>query len=120
MRSSSLNKSGTVTLATIGGVVTGSITLGPGLNNDRGPATWNVTGVITKTNRPGASPIPRVEVFLDDVNDPGASQGITYDGSFSQGPCDISMVRGQSLIAVWTGGTAGDIATFIVSGTKHD
>lgn len=115
----SLNISGSVTLATVSGTVTGSVTLGPGLNGDRGPATWDVTGVITKTTRPGAAPIPRVEVFLDNANDPGSSQGITYDGSFSQGPCDIPLVRGQKLVAVWTGGNVGDIATFVLSGTKQ-
>lgn len=113
-----LNISGNVTLALSGGVVTGRVTLGPGLNGDRGPATWNVTGVITKTTRPGVAPIPRVEVFLD-TTDAGNSQGVTYDGSFDQGPCDIAMIRGQQLIAVWTGGTVGDVATLILSGTKE-
>jgi hypothetical protein len=113
-----LTASGTATLATVSGVVTGSVTLGPGLNNDRGPATWNVTGVITKSNRPGTAPIPRVEVFQD-TTDSGNSQGISYDGSFDQGPCDINLIRGQKLIAVWTGGSVGDIVTFIVSGTKQ-
>jgi hypothetical protein len=113
-----LSAAGSVTLATVSGTVTGSVTLGPGQNNDRGPATWNVTGVIVKTTRPGTAPIPRVEVFLD-TTDSGNSQGVTYDGSFSQGPCDIKLVRGQKLIAVWTGGTAGDIATMVLSGTKQ-
>lgn len=118
MMSKPLNISGNATLATVGGVVTGSVTLGPGLNGDRGPATWNVTGVITKTTRPGTAPIPRVEVFLD-TTDSGNSQGVSYDGSFDQGPCDIAMIRGQKLIAVWTGGTVGDVATLILSGTKQ-
>jgi hypothetical protein len=114
-----LKASGNVVLALSGGVVTGRVILGPGVNNDRGPATWTVTGVITKTNRPGSAPIPRVEVFLDDVGTPGNSEGVAYDGSFSQGPCIINMVRGQTLTAIWTGGTVGDIATFVVSGTKQ-
>lgn len=114
-----LNISGSVTLALSGGVVTGRVVLGPGQNGDRGPASWTVTGVITKTTRPGVAPIPRVEVFLDDVNTPGNSQGVSYDGSFDQGPCDIPMSRGQLLTAVWTGGSAGDVATFILSGTKQ-
>jgi hypothetical protein len=113
-----LGTSGNVTLATVAGTVTGSVTLGPGLNGDRGPAHWHVTGVITKTNRPGVAPIPRVEVFLD-TTDTGNSQGVTYDGSFNQGGCDIPLGRGQKLIAVWTGGTAGDIATLVLSGTKQ-
>jgi hypothetical protein len=119
MSTSVLNASGSVTLATVAGVVTGRVTLGPGLNGDRGPATWHVTGVIAKTTRPGVAPIPRVEVFQDDANVAGNSQGVTYDGSFNQGPCDIKLIRGQSLIAVWTGGSPGDIATFILSGTKQ-
>jgi hypothetical protein len=78
-----------------------------------------VTGVIAKTNRPGVAPIPRVEVFQDDASATGNSQGVTYDGSFNQGGCDITLIRGQSLIAVWTGGTVGDIATLVLSGTKQ-
>lgn len=113
-----LNVFGNVTLALVSGVVTGRVTLGPGLNGNRGPATWRVTGVITKTTRPGVAPIPRVEVFLD-VADSGNSQGVSYDGSFDQGPCDIPMVRGQQLIAVWTGGSVGDVATMVLSGTQR-
>lgn len=109
-----LNVDLTVALANVGGTVTGTVILGPGLNGDRGPATWIVTGVITKTNRPGSAPIPRVEVFREN----GISQGVSYDGSFTQGPCDITLIRSQFLRAVWTGGTVGDIATLTLSGTK--
>jgi hypothetical protein len=114
-----LNAGGQATLASIGGIVTATVTVGPGRNGDRGPATWNVTGVIVKSSRPGRAPIPRVEVFQDDGLNPLASQGVTYDGSFSQGGCNINLVRGQALIATWTGGQVGDTVYLVVSGTKQ-
>lgn len=113
-----LKKSGTVTLASVAGTVTGTVTLGPGANGDRGPATWHITGVVVKTSRPGVAPIPRVEVYK--VSALGRDlEGIDYDGSFNQGAADINLTRGQTLIAVWTGGTVGDVATLVVSGTKQ-
>lgn len=109
-----LSASGSVTLANVGGTVTGSVTLGPGLGSDRGSARWHVTGVIVKTTRPGVAPIPNVQV-LDQI---GIAQGVSYDGSFDQGPCDIPLQRGGFLTITWTGGQVGDVATAILSGTK--
>lgn len=109
-----LNISRTAILASVGGVVTASITLGPGINNDRGPATWHVTGALTKSSRPGLAPIPRVEV----IDESGVPQGVSYDGSFGQGSCDITLTRSQFLTATWVGGNVGDVVTFALTGTK--
>jgi len=95
-----------------GGVI---VELGP--SSGKGPTTWHVDGVIIGNGRAGLAPIPRVQVYVDTV---AASnlQGQSYDGSFAQGKCDITLVRGQKLIAVWTGGQAGDQCAFTVTGTK--
>jgi hypothetical protein len=109
---STLQAGDTVTLDAAGG---GTITLGP--DSSRGPATWRITGVIVQTNRPGQSPIPRVQVYLDRVS-PDASQGLSYDGSFAQGACDLTITRGQNLICVWAAGQAGDEASLTLTGEK--
>jgi hypothetical protein len=91
----------------------GQVTLGP----DAGPANWHVTGLIVQTNRPGQAPIPRVQLYLNEV-DPSNSLGLNYDGSFAQASGDQQLSRGQRLIAVWSGGQAGDVATLTVNGEK--
>jgi hypothetical protein len=105
-----LNKAATVTLDASGN---GTVSLGP----DQGPANWHVDGVILQTTRPGVAPIPRAQVWQNSAT-PQNSQGLTYDGSFSQGPCDISLSRGEQLICTWTGGKAGDVASITVTGKK--
>lgn len=106
------------TLVTGGSVVldatgSGQVSLGP----SSGPPDWLVTTVITQTDRPGQAPVPRVQLYLDTV-DPQNSLGIGYDGSFGQFVGDQRLSRGQYLIAVWTGGQAGDRATATVNGEK--
>jgi len=99
-----------VTLDATGG---GQVVLGP----DAGPAYWRVTSVITQTDRPGLAPIPRVQLYLD-VVDPSNALGLSYDGSFGQAVGEQTLQRGQHIIAVWTGGQAGDRATMTVNGEK--
>lgn len=91
----------------------GEIALGP----DAGPVFWRVTSVITQTDRPGQAPVPRVQLYLD-VVDPSNALGLSYDGSFGQAVGDQTLQRGQRIIAVWTGGQAGDRATMTVNGEK--
>jgi len=107
-----LNEAVSVTLNAAG---TGTVTLGP---NNAGPATWHIDGVIIQTTRPGVAPIPRVQVWLDQQI-PASSQGLSYDGSFAQGSVNLTITRGQNLIAQWTGGQAGDVASLTVTGTKE-
>jgi len=110
---SPLKASGRVTLDASGN---GILKLGPD-NVGSGPSNWNVTGVLGRTNRPGKAPVPRLEVYLDHDDESGA-EGVTYDGSFAQGACDITMIRGQQIIAKWFGGSPGDIASLTLSGWK--
>jgi hypothetical protein len=101
-----------VTLGATGG---GQVALGP--EDARGPAYWHVTGIILQTSRPNASPVPSAQIYLDSVAATN-SQGLTSNGSFKTATCDITLARGQKLIAVWTGGQSGDIATLTLTGTK--
>ena len=93
----------------------GTVTLGP--DSAAGPANWRVDGVILQTTRPGVAPIPKAQVYLDSPT-PDNSQGLSYDGSYAQGRCDLIVSRGQSLICQWTGGQAGDVATMTLTGEK--
>lgn len=103
------------TRVTLDAAGTGTIHLGP--DDVRGPANWNVTGVILTTSRPGKAPVPRAQVWLDTTDEHGA-QGVTYDGSFAQGQCDLTLSRGQQLVCTWTGGQSGDVAMFTATGEK--
>jgi hypothetical protein len=109
---STLNISGSVTLDANGA---GRVTLGP--QTGPGPANWRVDGVILQTTRPGVAPIPRAQVYLDQDN-PSGSQGLTYDGSYNQGTVDLTLGRGSQIIAVWSGGLAGDVASLTLTGEK--
>jgi len=93
----------------------GTATLAP--EDFPGPANWHVDGVIIQTNRPGQAPIPRVQVYMDTVS-PANSQGLSYDGSFSQGAADLNLSRGNTLLAVWAAGGPGDIASMTITGEK--
>lgn len=106
---------GAAAVVTLDAAGEGTATLGP--SGVRGPANWQVTGVILKTSRPGEAPIPRAEVYLDRIA-ADARQGITYDGSFAPGRCDFTIARGQTVIAVWSGGQSGDEASITVTGEK--
>lgn len=109
---STLNIGTTITLDASGG---GTATLGP--DSSRGPATWRVSGVILQTSRPGLAPVPRAVVYLDQQSASG-TQGLSYDGSFAQGSCDLTLTRGQKIICVWSGGLAGDQASLTLTGEK--
>lgn len=114
--SNGLNKSNSVTLDASGN---GTLRLGPDIS--RGPATWNLDGLLWGTTRGGVAaaglaPIPRVQVFLDQA-DPSGLQAQSYDGSFGDAPGTLALNRGSTLIATWTGGQAGDIASLTVTGT---
>lgn len=94
----------------------GTARIGP--DSARGPAVWLIDGVILTNGRPGQAPIPRVQVYIDSVS-PTNRQGLSYDGSFAQGKCDIRLTRGQQLIAVWEAGQAGDSCELTVTGWKE-
>jgi hypothetical protein len=94
----------------------GTASIGP--DSARGPAVWIIDGVILTNGRPGQAPIPRVQVYIDTVS-AANRQGLSYDGSFAQGKCDIRLTRGQQILAVWAAGQPGDICEFTVTGWKE-
>lgn len=108
-----LNKGLSVTLNASGA---GTVTIGPD-QTGRGPATWHVTGVLLLSSRPGVAPIPKAVVYESTV-DPNHLQGLSYDGSFAQGSCNLQLIRGQALVCNWTGGQAGDVVSLTVTGEK--
>jgi hypothetical protein len=110
-RRATLMASQSVTLGATGG----QLSVGP--DSSAGPANWLVTGVIVKTTRPGVAPIPAVDIYRDTA-DASNLIGTHYDGSRGSGSCEELITRGQRILAVWTGGQAGDVATLIVSGQK--
>ncbi len=103
-----LNTSARVTLDASGD---GRLELGP----DQGPPYWNVTKLVVMTDRPGLAPVPQASVYLD-AEDSNGLVDSTYDGSKDSTDVDIDLQRGQHLIAVWSGGQAGDTATLSVTG----
>lgn len=108
-----LNKSVTVTAPASGEV---SATLGP--DSSKGPPRWRITRYAVRNEtlaRRGQPPIPTCNVYTDSER---ADQWIdgTYDGSFDGGDCDITISRGQVLLAVWAGAQSGDRLTLSVSG----
>lgn len=103
-----LNRAADTVLDAAGG---GRVELGP----DNGPPYWTVTKVNVSTDRPGLAPVPQCSVYLDSEDKSGL-QDSTYDGSKDATEVDIDVQRGQHLIAVWSGGQAGDTATLSVTG----
>jgi len=111
-----LNKAASVVLDAAGN---GRATLGPA--SSAGKPTWNVDALLWRLDpktRRGKSPIPTIEIFLDN-EDASGSQCQSYDGSFGSAGGSLQLNRGSLLIAVWTGGQAGDIASFTVTGTQE-
>jgi hypothetical protein len=109
----SLNASASVTLDASGN---GQCQLGP--QDSAGPSYWQVDTAIVQTTRPGVAPIPTIQLYVDTVT-PANSQGLDYDGSFNTAVgTNVVVRRGSHLIAVWTGGAAGDVATLTVTGIK--
>lgn len=108
-----LNAANSVTLNAAGA---GTVELGP--SNTGGPPYWVIDTVLLTTNRPGLGPVPRAMVYLDVVA-PSNLQGITYDASFGTAAANsLAVGRGQKLIAVFSGGQLGDIASLTVVGKR--
>lgn len=100
--------------ATLDATGSATIELGPGVPTG-GPPNWRVTSLVTQTNRVNRAPIPRVSVYLDTVA-PENVLCVSPNGSFGQANGNQELSRGSKLVAVWTGGQAGDVATLTVNG----
>ena len=109
-----LNAGKSVTLDATGA---GTLTLGP--QDQRGTQTWTIDGLLWSSTaaRIGKTPIPRIQIYQDVVS-PGNLQAQSYDGSFGSASGSLVLQQGSVLVAVWTGGQAGDVLSLTVTGTK--
>lgn len=85
-----------------------------------GPArarhTWRVTRFVTTAGAPGDS----VMLTLYRNSDlPGNVIDSTYQGVQATSETDITLLEGERLIAIWTGGSPGTIATLNITGEEH-
>lgn len=74
----------------------------------------NLTGVFTD-DPVTSTVIPQADLYQDLVS-PVQWRGGTYSGNKDQSTALIHLDRSESLICVWSGGTAGRTATLVVSG----
>lgn len=93
----------------------GTAQIGP----DQGPATWNIDTLLWSTNNPGKTPIPIIQVYLDNPGDPSSLQCQDYDGSLGSADGNLTINRGSHLFAVFTGGPLNGTAFLTVAGTMH-
>lgn len=99
----------------------GTASLGP--TGGVGPQTWEIDALLWNTTRAGApaagkAPVPRIQVFKN-TTDLANVKAQSYDGSFGSRGGSQTLVANEQLIAVWTGGQAGDIGTITVTGVQH-
>jgi hypothetical protein len=113
---SRLSATNQATLALTAGVITCQVPLGP---KNGAKANWAIDCLLWQgpDAKIGKAPIPRLQVYLDGT-DPGSSQLNAYDGSFGQASGSLTIARGSQLIAVFTGGTVGDVMHFTVTGEQ--
>jgi hypothetical protein len=84
----------------------------PGVSWDSGAGV--AVSVTTNANEALCS------VYLGIAPAPGSLQGTTSTGSTGDSTTTTKKVwPGQSLIAVWTGGDPGSVATMAISGTRQ-
>ena len=92
----------------------GRATLGPTF----GPPTWHVRSIAVRTSQPGAGSIPLCATYRA-TEDANGYIDTTYDGSADATDVAFDLVQGTEIIAVWTGGNPGDVATLSVYGTRE-
>lgn len=83
-----------------------------------GPAVWHVAVTSVRTSQPGQGNIPQCAIYRG-TEDANGYIDLTYDGSADA--CDIpfDLIQGTQVIAVWSGGNPGDIATLSVTGMRE-
>ena len=74
----------------------------------------NLTGVFTD-DPDSAILVPQANLYQDLVS-PTQWRGGTYSGNRDLSTAPIHLDRNESLICVWSGGTAGRTGTLVVSG----
>lgn len=109
MNSSPLNRAGSVNLDGSGN---GAVTLSPNVGQ-----TWRLTvaSVVTSTS----VLIPKCSIFMGGA----ATQDFFVDGTYTgnlnstDAVSGLPLTHGQKIIALWTGGDPGAVATLSIIGT---
>ena len=79
---------------------------------------WTLRRYSVLTNQsPTLTTIPIATVYTNSISD-GNALDSTFTGSRDSGDCDVTIEGGGSIIAQWTGGIAGTIATLSIYGDK--
>lgn len=99
---------------TLDGSGAGTARLGPTF----GPPLWHVTAISVRTSQPGIGNIPQCSVYRNTIDTNGFIDG-TYDGSMNSTDVNFDLAQGGQVIAVWSGGNAGNIASLVVHGTRE-
>lgn len=106
-----LNGAASVTLSASGG---GTCFVAPS-----GSESWHVNRAAVVTNQGTSSPpFPVCAIYVDSAADANVLDK-TYSGHLDATDLDLHLEKGQRLVAVWTGGTAGTVATLSVFGTRR-
>lgn len=92
----------------------GTARLGP----TYGPALWHVQRVSVRTSSPGKGSIPLCALYRG-TEDSNGYLDTTYDGSADATDVGFDLAQGTQIIAVWTGGNPGDVATLAIHGTRE-
>lgn len=92
----------------------GTARLGP----RQGPPVWHVQTISVRTSQPGAGSIPYCALYRG-TEDSNGYIDLTYDGSADSSDVNFDVMQGTEIIAVWTGGNPGDVATLSVYGTRE-
>jgi hypothetical protein len=83
-----------------------------------GPSTWHVQTISVRTSQPGQGDIPQCAIYRG-TEDSNGYVDTTYDGSADSTDVNFDITQGVQIIAVWTDGNPGDIATLSVYGTRE-
>jgi hypothetical protein len=83
-----------------------------------GPPTWHVQTISVRTSQPGQGKIPQCALYRG-TEDSNGYIDLTYDGSADSTDVNFDITQGVEIIAVWTGGNPGNVATLSVYGTRE-
>lgn len=96
---------------TLNGAGTGRVEVGPSVYG----VTWHVALMVTSSDS-ALSPV--LKVYRNAVTSPAIVDQTLLGGS-DVSPTDLTLTSGQRLVAVWTGGTPGAVATFNIEGEQE-
>lgn len=78
--------------------------------------SWHITRFVTTAGAPGDKIM--LTIYRNAIL-PGNIIDSTYQGAQATSETDILLLEGERLIAEWTGGTAGQNATLVITGEER-